>query len=48
MKVESKLACFICCDFDMGYVYETLNHLFIFDCGDLEWFQMRIYVKKEE
>jgi len=36
MKVESKLACFICCDFDMGYAYEALNDLFISDCGDLE------------
>ena len=35
MKVESKLACFICCDFDMGYVYEALNDLFISDHGVL-------------
>ena len=32
MKVESMLACFICCDFDIGYVYEALNDLFISDC----------------
>ena len=36
MEVNSKLACFIYCDFDMGYVYEALNDLFISDCGDLE------------
>ena len=27
MEVESKLACFICCNFDMGHVYEALNDL---------------------
>ena len=46
MKIEFNLACFIRCDFVMGYVYEGLNDLFIYDCGDLEWFQVRIYVKK--
>ena len=36
MKVESKLACFIGCDFDMGYVYKAANDLFISNCGELE------------
>ena len=27
VEVESKLACFICCNFDMGLVCEALNDL---------------------
>ena len=27
MEVESKLACFICCNFDMGLVYQALNDI---------------------